>query len=433
MELKQSISKNRLLRSKYPDMPKKFMESEIQLFETIEALPSSLEKLPPSYPDLLIGLLTHENEDIATSIVKYLLTSPELPDSLTSSILVQTLLRPCEELRILALSLLDRLPTSSLTITASTVSILIDLSCASETSPEIKAASSDYLFTLLTSSSSSISVDLDPILKSLSTYRKKDPTSEDIKEFISNIFSCLCTLLNHPDNRTSFRRLEGMELMIRLLKARNFTSSLALRVLRFALPENEEESESSQRFISVGGLKTVFSLFMGHHIRKQVKRYDADETEMMENVLCIVVSLCSTLIRDDDDMPLRRLKKKFQERDCEKVLRSCSLFVELDRKMRQDKEEEEEEEELDAELYSLWRCSLLILWIGKWDLLDRELRSKGLSLATVCDVAEECLSCESDNSKLRGPWIEYLKSSRRWIDVKKGGEMLPPPPRQVSE
>jgi hypothetical protein len=171
-------------------------------------------------------------------------------------------------------------------------------------------------------------------------------------------------------------------------------------------------------------------MFMGHHIRKQVKRYDADETEMMENVLCIIVSLCCEI---EDETSSLRFRKKFQERDFEKITRSCALFVQLDRKMRQDKEEEEEEEDVDSELFSLWRCSLLILWIGQWDRIDRELRSKGLSLATVCDVAEECLSCEAKDSALIEPWSEYLKSARSWIEVKKGGVMLPPPPRMKSD
>ena len=233
MDLKQTIQRNFLLRSKYPDTPSKFMESELKLHETISNLPSSLKDLPPSYPELLVGLLTHENEDVSATVLRYLLTSPELPSELNADILIQTLLREHEELRISALSILDRLASSKTTTSKSSAIILINLCCSKSTSKKVKFTCSDYLFTYLTSSPSVLVLDLDPILKSLSSYRKRDPEGEDEKEHVANMFSCLCTLLNSQENRNSFRRLEGMELMIRLIKARNFTSSLALRTYFF--------------------------------------------------------------------------------------------------------------------------------------------------------------------------------------------------------
>ena len=115
------------------------------------------------------------------------------------------------------------------TTSKSSAIILINLCCSKSTSVKVKFTCSDYLFTYLTSSPSVLTLDLDPCSEIIIFLSKARSKGEDENEHVANMFSCLCTLLNSQENRNSFRRLEGMELMIRLIKARNFTSSLALR------------------------------------------------------------------------------------------------------------------------------------------------------------------------------------------------------------
>lgn len=66
--------KNREMRIKFPDSPEKFMESEVELHETLQEM-RILATAPDYYPLLvklqiipsLLELLSHDNTDIAVS------------------------------------------------------------------------------------------------------------------------------------------------------------------------------------------------------------------------------------------------------------------------------------------------------------------------------------------------------------------------------
>ena len=55
-------------------------------------------------------------------------------------------------------------------------------------------------------------------LKVISNYRQKDPSDGDETEFIENIFDCLCSALNEPENKSLFVAAEGHDLMILMMK-----------------------------------------------------------------------------------------------------------------------------------------------------------------------------------------------------------------------
>jgi beta-catenin-like protein 1 len=78
LKLERAIDKNQDQRSKYPDDPTKFINSEADLDAAIKSL-MSLSQVPAlAYPELvksetismLIGLLSHENIDIVIDVVE---------------------------------------------------------------------------------------------------------------------------------------------------------------------------------------------------------------------------------------------------------------------------------------------------------------------------------------------------------------------------
>lgn len=89
LSFEKNVLKNQEMRIKFSDQPAKFMESELQLNEEIEKL-HVLATVPQHYPILiemnclhtLLGLLSHENTDIAVAVVDLLqeLTDAETVD-----------------------------------------------------------------------------------------------------------------------------------------------------------------------------------------------------------------------------------------------------------------------------------------------------------------------------------------------------------------
>jgi beta-catenin-like protein 1 len=78
LKLERAINKNQDQRSKYPDDPTKFINSEADLDAAIKSL-LPLSQVPTlAYPELvksetirmLVGLLSHENMDIVIDVVE---------------------------------------------------------------------------------------------------------------------------------------------------------------------------------------------------------------------------------------------------------------------------------------------------------------------------------------------------------------------------
>lgn len=76
LNFEKRILKNQELRIKFPDDPKKFMSSEVQLHVAIEEM-HVVATVPDLYPLLielgivktLISLLAHENTDISINVI----------------------------------------------------------------------------------------------------------------------------------------------------------------------------------------------------------------------------------------------------------------------------------------------------------------------------------------------------------------------------
>lgn len=79
LSFEKKVLKNQEMRVKFPDMPEKFMESEIELNDEIQRL-HVIATVPEHYPILaetntlqtMLGLISHENSDVSIAIVDLL-------------------------------------------------------------------------------------------------------------------------------------------------------------------------------------------------------------------------------------------------------------------------------------------------------------------------------------------------------------------------
>ncbi len=59
---------------------------------------------------------------------------------------------------------------------------------------------------------------MDKVLLVLSNYKKKDPETLQEEEFVQNLFNSLCISLQTPSSQLHFQQLQGMELMLLMVK-----------------------------------------------------------------------------------------------------------------------------------------------------------------------------------------------------------------------
>lgn len=212
---------------------------------------------------------------------------------------------------------------------------------------------------------------MDDLLQALAPYRKKDPATEEEEELVGNLVNALCSVLLVPEAQKQFRRLEGLELLLRFTKDRQrFVFSGALRVMDHALMGNARNCE---RLIEIGGLRSVFSVFMGRHGKyksagatKASKSSDRAKEE--ENAVSLVTSLCSWVGEKAPADCYDRLHAKFVENDMEKVDRLVDLFAKYHERVGRSNEEDDEDEDEDSSICaglmpvcSYWRESRLWL------------------------------------------------------------------------
>ncbi len=83
---------------------------------------------------------------------------------------------------------------------------------------------------------------------------------------IENVFDVLCSALLIPENQTIFTKNEGVELMIRMIKEKNFCSRLAIKSLSYAMDKN---FSNCKVFVDGLGLKFLFPIFMRKGIKEK--------------------------------------------------------------------------------------------------------------------------------------------------------------------
>eukprot|EP00736_Rhodelphis_marinus_P009858 Rmarinus@m.24492 len=409
--LDRRLKKNQQMRMKYTDAPEKFLDSELDLHVEINRL-SQLASYPELYEEfvdhgtveILLGLLSHDNTDIAIGVLDVLseLTDTDvlidadaggtkMLEALVSCNLSETLfenLKRMDETQeedkrgvyntfAIIENMVEARPVFAEEICEKTefLSWLLARIRTREFDPN-KQYASEILAILLQSSDANRKKfaeleGLEPVLQAIAQYRKIDPRNSDEEEMLENLFDSTCSALMNADNKHQMLRVEGIDLMLRLIIYGCDARRGALKVLAFAL---EHSASLCDNFVSVLGLKTIFSVFMRkgkHHSSKKL----GDEKTVDEHVLAVLVSLFMHLKRGG--VGHQRLVRKFFENGFEKVDRIIELHEKYDDQVRRaekdtgavdidgvpadiDPEEAAYLRKLDAGLYNLQLTDLVI-------------------------------------------------------------------------
>ncbi|XGW22845.1 hypothetical protein V3C99_005235 [Haemonchus contortus] len=409
LQLERKTLKNREMRTKHADDPKKFMDSEVELDTAIQEM-HVLATQPDLYhcfveaggPSLMLTLLSHENSDILAATVNLLqeLTdvdilnegeagAAQLIESLASGRIIESFLTAFEKLDEKvkddadaihnALSVVENMidfrpETAEDCVNQNLFLWLLRRACQKGQFDANKMYASELIALLLQLSEAAKrklteKVDgIDMLLRALAAYKRHDPENLDEREHMENLFDALCAALMLPANRGKFLDGEGLQLMNLMLRERKQSRESALKVLDHATT-GPEGKENCNKFVEILGLRTLFPLYM--RTPSKVKRKDTTPDEHEEHVCAILASL----LRSCGDTARQRMMGKFVEHEHEKVDRAIELFIKYKEKLakfeakRSRKEDSSVDEEdvdrdyldrLDAGLYTLQNLSLIL-------------------------------------------------------------------------
>lgn len=414
INFERKINKNAELRAKYENEPMRFVGSEADLDAEIKGL-SLLSEHGELYADFvkmgcvasLVGLLAHENTDIAIGVCELL---AELTDEDSASTeeqwktLVQAMIQA--DVVDLLTSNLGRLDEDNESDRAGVYHILNVLENALSDTANLdavgsKAALMHWLLSRIKKADSNArgkvgqnrqyaaeilaillqsnranrdrlaqKEGVDTLLELLSAYRKRDPEKDsDEEEFAENLFDCLACVVEERLAGEKFVDGEGVELCLIMLREGRLAKARALRVLDHALSGGNAVAVSV-RLVDAAGLKTVFGMLMKSH---------KTDRSLVEHLIGILASLLRYL--PGGSAARIRTLAKFVESDYEKITKLVELRREYKtrlsrveaqiRKERQDLDEAEAEDQadewlsrrLDAGLFSLQALELILSWM----------------------------------------------------------------------
>ncbi|KAH8105853.1 Catenin-beta-like protein [Cristinia sonorae] len=436
LRFERAVNKNQDQRSKYPDDPTKFIDSEADLDLAIKSLLPLAQEPALAYPELvrsgsvarLIGLLSHENEDIVIDVVEVIheLTDEDVgnenedEDQGESSRedALKTLIEGLLENSILEL-LVDNLSRLKETqesdrlgvfhvlgifenvlgfnaelstdlVAKTTILDWILQRIQGKTHDDNRGYAAELLSILLQNNRSNRLAlakkdGVETALKVISNYRRRDPVDADETEFMENIFDSLCSALAEPEVKKAFLDCEGVDLMLIIMKEKMQARSRSIKVLDHAM-SGAAGTPACETFVEALGLKVLFSTFMGKQNKKQKGATNVTASEDVSHTLGIISSLFSNLASDS---PARiRLLAKFVESNYEKTdklleirdaaygrLATVEKEIAVEKKEMQDEGEEigEEEEDmwylrrLDGGLFTLQTVDYILAWVAMED------------------------------------------------------------------
>ncbi|TKA75503.1 hypothetical protein B0A55_04653 [Friedmanniomyces simplex] len=437
VSFEKKVTKNAEQRARYEAEPQKFMASEADLDAEIKSW-SLLAEHPELYAEfaesesvgMLVGLLAHENTDIAIAAIEILSelldedveAEAEQWDKLVAALLEADLL----ELLMSNLSGLDEGNESDRNGVYHSLAVMENLGgqqavaekigqervltwlCKrlekrEKTTSQNKQYAAEVLQVLLQSSPllrRRLAVDVDGvdlILQLLAAYRKRDPLKDSTEEeYAENLFDALTCVLDEADGKVKFTEAEGVELALIMLKEGSFSKLRALRLLDHACGGQTGQAVC-EKLVDAAGLKIIFNLF--------AKKPDSTTTE---HLLGIFASLLR-LLPGESAARIRTLAK-FTEKEYEKVKKLVGLREEYARRVGTVDEDIRNEQavssadevegradeylsrRLDAGLYVLQTVDVILAW-----LVAEDAEVKNLI------VAERCLDA------VRGSLQEQLK------------------------
>ncbi|KAI9448047.1 DUF1716-domain-containing protein [Lactarius indigo] len=433
LRLERAANKNQVQRSKYPDDPTKFIDSEADLDATIKALLPLAQVPKVAYPlligsgqlETLVGLLSHENADIALDIIELIheLTDedvgedgededeedPEqreaalknligvLLDHSALELLVDNITRfnEAEEsdrqgifhvLGIFENFVGSKPPLAERLVLKTKLLPWLLNRIQSKTHEENRGYAAELLSILLQGSRLNRlelgeKDGIETLLNVASQFRRRDPTDTDETEFMENIFDSLCSALAEAEIKKLFLKSEGVDLMVLTMMDKMQARSRAVKALDHAM-SGHAGAEACMVFIEASGLKYLFNAFMGKPFKKQKGATQTPAPEETTHTLGILSSLFTNL---PSDSPARiRLLAKFVESNYEKTdklldirtsaqarLAVVDRDIEAEKKALLEADEgigSEEEDawylrRLDGGLYTLQTVDYILAWI----------------------------------------------------------------------
>lgn len=471
LAFERKLRDNLEARMKYLDQPDKFVESEVDLDEEIKKL-HALAAAPDLYPELvrlnavpsLLGLLTHENTDIAIDVVSLLsdLTDEDVIGETTEDsavILVEALIENnALELLVQNLSRLEESEPDEAAAVFNTLSVLENMVEVRPAVAEMvcertkllrwllnrikarefdsnKLYASEILAILLQNSVVNQRRvgqlnGVDTILQAVALYKSRDPKTGEEEEMLENLFDCLCSVVMPLENKERFVKAEGVELMIIIMKQKRLAYGSAMKALDFSTTRCPQACE---RFVDVLGLKTLFAAFMGRIPTKAKHGSSNAKEEIEEHAISIIASLLGGLTRGSRR---ERLIGKFMENEFEKIDRLMELYTRYTDRVKvetkrletlefDDVEMDEEDRylaKMEAGLFTLQLLALILAhtWAsenqGIRDRIDLLLKQQRLSRKDVINVLQEYhdnigdLDGPEEREKVRSKLQKFISS-----------------------
>ncbi|ERL84120.1 hypothetical protein D910_04173 [Dendroctonus ponderosae] len=429
--------KNREMRIKFPDSPDKFMESELELHETLQEM-RALSTAPDYYPLLvrlqvipsLLELLAHDNTDIAVATIELLQELTDVDILNESEEGADALLESLLEHQVIALLVqnLDRLDETvkeeadgvhnTLSIIENLTELRADISVEAGKQgllawllkrlkvkapfDQNKLYVSEMLSIILQDNEKNRTLlgeldGIDTLLQQLAFYKRHDPSSPEEHELMENLFNCLCSSLMVPPNRDRFLKGEGLQLMNLMLREKKTSRNGSLKVLDYAM-SGLHGKDNCNKFVDILGLRTIFPLFMKTPKKNRKKVLSSEEHE--EHVCSIIASM----LRNCRGSQRQRLISKFTENDHEKVDRLLELHFkylekveEIDDHLEEGEENEDENylKRLEGGLFTLQLVDYIIVEVcaaGPSSIKQRVmqiLNLRGASLKTIRHIMRE--------------------------------------------
>ncbi|XP_030277563.1 beta-catenin-like protein 1 [Sparus aurata] len=308
--------KNQELRIKFPDNPEKFMESELDLNDIIQEM-HVIATMPDLYHLLvelnavhsLLGLLSHENTDVAIAVVDLLQELTDIDTLHESEEGAEVLIDALLEGQVVALLVqnmerLDEQVKEEADGIYNTLAIIENMAefrpglCTEAAQQGLmqwllkrikakmpfdanKLYCSEILAILLQNNDNTRELlgemdGIDVLLQQLSVFKRHNPSTAEEQEMMENLFDALCSCLMLPANRDRFLRGEGLQLMNLMLREKKVSRTSALKVLDHGMI-GPEGADNCHKFVDILGLRTIFPLFM--KTPKKMKKTGTSEKE----------------------------------------------------------------------------------------------------------------------------------------------------------
>jgi beta-catenin-like protein 1 len=219
---------------------------------------------------------------------------------------------------------------------------------------------------------------VESLLKVLNDLGRKKTCSTVGLEVLSNIANALANLISVPVWNSAYMELEGVQLQCKLLEKGGCGLVVAMRLLSYSTQENVEACEA---VVEMGGLVSLFYWWSKSVWPKKIsKRFGWGQDEwksFRESLITVLYNCCSMLTHSS--MPQLRLWKKFDDDNGAAVERLGGMWTEyrsllarkglmLEGVVEEAGDDEEEDlillKRLDEGFLSMMQLTVMLVWLG---------------------------------------------------------------------